>query len=160
VPRCGIREALLTHPHKQNIITPEQHGFLCRKSTVTNLLECASDWNVAIDAAFGIDIVYLDYAKAFDSVVHSKLLAKLKHYGTHPLLLLWINSFLSARTQQVRVSSSLSGIAPVISGVPQGSVLGPVLFILFINDISSCIPDGVILKLYADDAKLYSVFNM
>jgi len=129
---CGVRAALLTHLSEQNIITPEQHGFLSRRSTVTNLLECSSDWNIAIDAGCGVDIIYLDYAKAFDSVVHSKLIAKLELYGTHPIMLHWINSFLSDRSHKVRVGSSLSDV-PVISGVPQGSVLGPVLFIIHVH---------------------------
>jgi len=106
----------------------------------------------------GLILYAKDYAKAFDSVVHSKLIAKLELYGTHPIMLLWINS---DRTHKVRVGSSLSDVVTVISGVPHGSVLGPVLFIVFINDICSCTPVGVTLKLYADDAKLYIFcFNM
>ena len=106
-----------------------------------------------------VDVVYLDFAKAFDSVVHSKLLAKLACYGIGQILLSWIRSFLSNRYQYVKVDKSYSSILPVMSGVPQGSVLGPVLFILYVNDINVLAPVGVTIKLFADDTKLYTTLS-
>ena len=156
---CGIKDTLLAFLKEHNVINASQHGFMARKSTTTHLLECNLDWNTAISCKNGIDVVYLDFAKAFDSVVHKKLLAKLKCYGIVSMLLNWIESFLTNRFQAVRVGSCYSSICSVISGVPQGSVLGHVLFILFVNDITECITDNVSVKLFADDAKVYSVIN-
>jgi Reverse transcriptase (RNA-dependent DNA polymerase) len=156
---CGIKDTLLAFLKEHNVINASQHGFMARKSTTTHLLECNLDWNTAISCKNGIDVVYLDFAKAFDSVVHKKLIAKLKCYGIVSMLLNWIESFLTNRFQAVRVGSCYSSICSVISGVPQGSVLGPVLFILFVNDITECITDNVSVKLFADDAKVYSVIN-
>ena len=155
----GIKSNLLNHLRRNNVISNSQHGFLSRKSTTTQLLECFSDWNIALNGRNQIDIIYLDYAKAFDSVVHSKLLAKLQSYGVDGLLLGWINSFLTGRSQFVKIAAACSSAVCVISGVPQGSVLGPVLFIVYINDICEVVPSGVTVKLFADDAKLYSVFG-
>ena len=154
-----IKEALMNHLLQHKLISHHQHGFLSRKSTSTQLLECCADWNVAMNTHNNIDIVYLDFARAFDSVVHSKLIAKLSCYGIDPVLLSWISSFLSNRFQYVKVDKSYSSILPVISGVPQGSVLGPVLFILYVNDICTLAPVGATIKLFADDTKLYTVFN-
>ena len=106
-----------------------------------------------------MDVVYLDYAKAFDSVVHNKLIAKLARYSINVVLLQWISNFLIGRCQCVRTGNSCSSVCSVISGVPQGSVLGPVLFILYTNDICQLIPDCVTAKLFTDDTKLYSVFS-
>jgi len=106
-----------------------------------------------------IDVVYLDLSGVFDSVVHSKLIAMLSCYGIHPVLLSWICSFLSNCFQYVKVDTSYSSILPVISGVPQGSVVGPILFILYVNDICTLAPVEVTIKLFADDTKLYTVFN-
>ena len=106
-----------------------------------------------------IDIVYLDFSKAFDSIVHSKLIAKLSCYGIDHVLLSLIGSFLSNRFQYVKVDKSYSYILPVIRGVPQGSVLGPLLFIFYVNDICTLSPAGVTIKLFADDTKLYTVFS-
>jgi len=128
-----------------------------RKSTTTHLLECNLDWNTAINCKNGIDVVYLDFTEAFDSVVHNKLIAKLRCYGISGMLVRRIESFLANRFQSVRVGSSYSSICGVISGVPQGSVLGPVLFILFVNDITDCMADNIAVKLLADDAKIYTV---
>jgi len=154
-----IKESLLCHLLQHNIINKHQHGFLRRKSTATQLLECNLDWNIALNSRNSIDIIYLDYAKAFDSVVHQKLLAKLSCYGINGQLLTWIKSFLTGRTQYVIIAGSYSHTCCVISGVPQGSVLGPVLFIVFVNDICKVVCDGVTVKLFADDTKLYSVIN-
>jgi hypothetical protein len=96
--------------------------------------------------------VYLDYAKAFDSVPHHRLILKLQSYGVSEKVLYWIQSFLSDRRQQVIVAGSNSNWAPVISGIPQGTVLGPILFVCFINDMPQHIMSSV--HLYADDSKL------
>lgn len=155
----GIKETLMNHLLQHKLISHHQHGFLCRKSTSTQLLECCEDWNVAMNTHSSVDVVYLDFAKAFDSVVHSKLLAKLACYGIGQILLSWIRSFLSNRYQYVKVDKSYSSILPVMSGVPQGSVLGPVLFILYVNDINVLAPVGVTIKLFADDTKLYTTLS-
>ena len=103
-----------------------------------------------------VDSVYLDYSKAFDSIVHEKLLLKLQQYGINNKLLTWLTSFLVDREQTVRVGGSYSDWSSVLSGVPQGSVLGPILFIIYINDLSSSCPDLHSLYLFADDAKCFA----
>ena len=107
----------------------------------------------AIEHNLEVDLVYLDFAKAFDSVPHRKLIHKLDQYGVTGQLLLWIKYFLSSRRQQVRVTSALFDWASVISGVPQGTVFGTIMFILFINNL----PRDILAKLFlfADDTKLF-----
>jgi hypothetical protein len=103
--------------------------------------------------------VYIDFAKAFDSVVKSKLCAKLYSMGIRGKLLLWISVFLTDRTQQVKVSKCLSDVVNVVSGVPQGSVLGPLLFVTYINDIVNIFDSKLQVKLFADDVKIYIVID-
>ena len=104
-----------------------------------------------------VDVIYLDFAKAFDCVVHTKLLYKLKLYDIGNMILKWLENFLIGRSQCVRVANSFSKIFPELSGVPQGSIFGPVLFLIYINDIcTSSQQPNVKLKLFADDVKLYS----
>ena len=104
-----------------------------------------------------VDVIYLDFARAFDSVVHTILLYKLKLYGISNMHLKWLENFLIGKSQCVRVAKSVSKLCPVLSGVPQGSILGPVLFLIYINDIcNSTQQSNVKLKLFADDVKLYS----
>lgn len=106
------------------------------------------------------DVVYIDFSKAFDSIVFSKLLHKLQWYGISGNLLRWISQFLHGRTQSVVLDGSVSSICNVTSGVPQGSVLGPLLFLIFINDICSICENDVSMKLFADDAKLYTEIRL
>ena len=140
---------------KNGLLSKQQHGFLAKRSTITQLLDCCKDWMQNINRNSQTDIIYLDFAKAFDSVVHSKLLLKLERYGIDGLTLKWINAFLTNRTQKVKVGSHMSSSSIVTSGVPQGSVLGPVLFLIFINDICNLPNFDVNMKLFADDVKLY-----
>ena len=101
----------------------------------------------------------MDFQRAFDSLSHNKLIHKLISYGISGNLLYWIQSFLTNRTQIVRVGNHLSNPCPVSSGVPQGSVLGPILFILFINDVTDSFHDSVFAQLFADDIKIYTTLT-
>ena len=107
-----------------------------------------------------IAVAYVDYKRAFDCVSHNKLLLKLRSYGTSGYLYNWIEHFLTHRSQQTRVSNSLSDVTYLSSGVVQGSVIGPLLFVLFINDIANLFNDSkCVCKLYTDDLKLYSTLE-
>jgi Reverse transcriptase (RNA-dependent DNA polymerase)/Endonuclease-reverse transcriptase len=160
---CKIMERLiainlLSYLNTYNLISAEQHGFLARHSTETQLLETFNEWTKALDSHLHVDCVFIDFKKAFDSVCHNKLLIKLAAYGINGNLLGWIKSFLSNRKQRVRVNNCYSEWSNVTSSVPQGSVLGPILFVLYINDIADIV-HGCKIKLFADDVKVYWVHN-
>ena len=136
----------------------EQHGFVPKRSTATNLAVYHSFVSRALDEGLQVDTVYTDFQKAFDTVDHTVLLHKLLSWGFCGPLLTWLESYLSDRVQIVKVSNSLSLLINVTSGVPQGSHLGPLLFNVFINDIVDVLTDANFL-LYADDLKVFRVIR-
>ena len=99
--------------------------------------------------------MHADFEKAFDKVPHKRLLQKLKWYGLNEKIVRWVEAFLCYRTQKVKVNNSISNANPVLSGIPQGSVLGPLLFVIFINDLPDVCKNLCEAFLFADDAKLY-----
>jgi ribonucleases P/MRP protein subunit RPP40 len=151
---------LLIYLRRHNVINKQQHGFLSGRSTTSNLLESICDWTLALNDSKSVAVANIDFAKAFDSVCTGKLLHKLSSYGISGQLLKWISSFLSDRSQQTRVGCLLSDPIKLSSGVVQGSVIGPLLFVLFINDITHLFDNNkCTCKLFADDMKLYTVLH-
>ena len=148
-----VRRSIMTHLTENNMLSKHQHGFCEGKSCLTNLLEALDDITNLIDDGIPVDEVFLDFRKAFDRVSHERLLYKVHQMGIEGKLLQWISSFLSDRKQRVKVNNSYSGWESVTSGVPQGSVLGPILFIIYINDFPLLLKNSC--KMFADDAKLY-----
>jgi len=110
------------------LISGAQHSFLPKRSTTTNLLECLEYWTCAVNNKKSVDVLYIDMAKAFDTISHEKLLFKLSLLGFGGEFIAWIRNFLRNRTQRVRVGSVMSGPAHVVSGIPQGTVLGALFF--------------------------------
>ena len=145
--------------HIFHLIADEQHGFIRNRSCVTQLLSVFHAIGKSLDRNIQTDILYLDFAKAFDSVDHDILLAKLKSYGVSGNLLNWFIDYLHDRIQRVVVDGVASDWATVTSGVPQGSLLGPILFVIFINDFPNVVSDTSQTALYADDPKLYKSFT-
>lgn len=136
-----------------------QHGFMKGRSTVTQLLEIVHILTQAIDQGNQTDIAFLDFSKAFDSVSHSLLVHKLHHAGIKGPLLQWFASYLHDRKQRVVIDGKSSEWLSVSSGVPQGSILGPALFVLFINDMPNVISNSSTLALFADDAKCLRIIK-
>ena len=149
-----VTDTLQNYMESNNFFSECQHGFRKHRSCVTQLLEVMNDFTKLLDSGNNIDVLYLDFSKAFDTVPHERLLAKLKSYGISNNVHLWIKSFLSDRKQRVRVNNSYSDFSPITSGIPQGSILGPVLFIIFINDLPDHVKSGC--KIFADDTKIYN----
>ena len=148
-----VRDAIVAHMNNNSLFADEQHGFVPKRNCATQLLVSLEAWNDIMEESGCVDIIYTDFSKAFDSVPHERLLRKVESYGIKGNLLKWIKSFLLNRRQRVKVGDSVSICVPVKSGVPQGSVLGPILFVLFINDMPSMIMNTC--RLFADDAKIF-----
>ena len=151
-----VTEQLLSHCSSLFLISSAQFGFLPKRSLTNQMLLCLNDWSRHQAANETCYIVYLDFKKAFDTVSHPKLLSKLQSFGVSGSLLNWIEEYLTGRSQQVSVSGALSESAEVTSGIMQGSCLGPVLFVLFINDLLESLKPICKCLAYADDVKLYS----
>ena len=145
------------HLEKYSLINPSQHGFLKGRSCLTNLLSFFSRVYEAVDKDKAYDIVYLDFSKAFDRVPHLRLLKKVEAHGIGGQLLKWIRSWLIGRKQRVVINGVRSDWGMVKSGVPQGSVLGPLLFIIYINDIDIGITSRI--SKFADDTKIGRVIE-
>ena len=154
-----VRDTVVDHLNENSFLNEIQHGFVKKKGTMTQLLLSLNAWVKALDDKRNIDAAYLDFSKAFDTVSHKKLLLKLHAYGIRNNVYRWISDFLSERTQRVKISDTYSIWKPVTSGVPQGSVIGPLLFLVYVNDISAYVDASCGHKLYADDVKLYVVFD-
>ena len=148
---------IMAHVEKHHILKPYQHGFLKNHSCETQLINTVEEIMYYLDHETGaqIDMLVLDFSKAFDLVSHPKLVRKLEHYGVRGLTLRWINSWLTNRSQQVTIDGEMSHPIPVTSGVPQGTVLGPLMFLLYINDIGEMIDSNTRVKLFADDCLLF-----
>ena len=143
----------MEHLEEHSILTPAQDGIRTKRSCETQLIATIHELANWLSNGQQIDAILLNFARAFDKVPHKWLLHKLKFYGVSDSTLKWMESFLNSRKQHILVEGTMSDEAEVVSGVPQGTVIGPLLFLVFINDLPESVNSS--LKLFADDCLLY-----
>ena len=148
-----VRDKVFDYLETNELFSKDQHGFRQGRSCTTQLLDIMEIWTKILDEGKAFDCVYLDFAKAFDKVPHARLGYKIEHYGIKGSLLNWIKNFLNNRHQAVTINASTSKTLPVSSGIPQGSVLGPLLFVIYINDLPQEVESQI--KIFADDTKIF-----
>ncbi|KAI8510749.1 hypothetical protein Bbelb_116650 [Branchiostoma belcheri] len=148
----------MSYCEQHQVLCTEQHGFRKGRSCETQLLGLVDEVSAALESGNQEDLLVLDFSKAFDKVSHSLLVHKLRHYGIDGKVNAWIHEFLSNRKQAVIVNGAMSTYVPVESGVPQGSVLGPSLFLLFINDLPAGLTSSS--RLFADDTACHKLVKV
>jgi len=147
-----VKEYMVIYLENNNLINDSQHGFRNKRSCLTNLLLFLETVTTTVDDGNPVSVIYLDFKKAFDRVPHKRLIIKLASLGISGKLLEWIREWLNNRYQRVVINGTNSDWISVLSGVPQGSVLGPILFIIYINDLDENIKNAIFK--FADDTKL------
>ena len=150
-----IHSQIMNHLTRNKILCDNQHGFRKLRSCESQLISLVNDLSKSVDEKGQTDLILLDFAKAFDKVNHASLLQKLSHYGIRNNLHRLIHDFLTERKQLVSMDGAMSDPAPVLSGVPQGTVLGPLLFLIYINDLPEYVSEGTSVRLFADDSAMY-----
>ena len=148
-----IRKPIMDHLINNQLLSVRQYGFISGRSTTTQLLYYLDKCVKSISIGEVVDVIYFDFAKAFDTVPHRRLLWKLAAYGIKGKLLDWITKFLTDRNQVVVINGTESENARVVSGIPQGTVLGPLLFVIYINDLLDNVKSNGLL--FADDTKIF-----
>ncbi len=148
---------MVTYMLENRRFPDQQHGFVTKRSCITQLLCVMEDWTKWLDSGKCIDTIFLDFQKAFDSVPHERLLSKLAAYGIISKTANWIHNFLTNRQQRAIVENGKSDWANITSGIPQGRVLGPTLFVLFINDLPDVVTSTV--QIFTDDTKICRTVN-
>jgi len=152
-----LRDVMVGHLERHQLLKDSQHGFRKGRSCMTNLLTLLEKVTKYLDEGDAVDIIFLDFAKAFDKVPHHRLIKKLRSHGINGKIARWVEAWLSGRSQRTCIAGCGSSWRWVSSGVPQGSVLGPILFLLYINDLENGVMSWI-LK-FADDTKIFGKAN-